>query len=220
VGTVVTAGVADLINALFSPGIRKQMKVSEPDSLGSITPFFPGVDRVCAVRFEDNAPPWRNDQLWQAANNTLQYLIYHYPHQLDQVKKTADSIKNLIASIDLPLDRLCKRTCVQCSAPCCLVADVSYDFKDLLLIHLTDQALPPGQARRAAHEVCCYLGPEGCLLQRFERPWICTWYICAAQKEYLKNHGEISRSQLLSVIEQVGRLRKQMENLFITIVAP
>jgi hypothetical protein len=181
--------------------------------------FFSGVDRVCAVGFEDNAPPWRNEQLWQAADNTLQYLIYHYQYQLDQIIETADSIKILVASIDSPLDWLCKNTCAQCFAPCCLVADVSYDFRDLVFIHLTDQTKPPGQPRRKAHDVCRYLGPEGCLIPRFERPWICTWYICAVQKKYLADHDEILRTQLLSVIAQAGMLRKQMEDSFITIVA-
>jgi hypothetical protein len=196
------------------------MKTTEHDSLSNIKAFFPGVDRVCAVKFEDNAPPWRNDQLWQVADNTLYYLMYLHGHQLDQVKETAGSIKGQIESIDGMLDWLCKKTCAQCSSPCCLVADVSYDFKDLLFIHLTEQENPPGQPRRKSHDACRYLGDTGCLIPRLERPWICTWYICAEQKNYLAGFYKTSRKQLLSVIEQVKMLRKQMEDLFVTIVAP
>jgi hypothetical protein len=206
VETVVTAAVADHINV--------------PDQKRNFDDIISELGKECAVAFEDNAPPWRNDQLWQAAENTLHYLIYRHSHRLDQVKKAAGSIKNLVASIDLPLDRLCQKTCAQCLASCCLVADVSYDFKDLLFIHLVDQVIPPGQPRQTAHDVCRYLGMEGCLLPRFERPWICTWYICAAQKKFLADHDEIPQTRLLSVIEQVGMLRKQMEVLFINIVAP
>ncbi len=178
-----------------------------------------GLDRVCAVAFEDNAPSWRNDQLWQAADSTLHYLIDRHRHHLAQVKGTAECIKGLLSSIDNVLDRLCCESCSQCTAPCCLVADVSYDFRDLLIIQLTDLAMPTGQPRRSAGEVCRYLGPAGCLIPRFQRPWICTWYICPVQKKILAGHHEISSDHLLPVIADIGKLRKQVESLFIDTIA-
>jgi hypothetical protein len=181
---------------------------------------FLRIEPVCVGAYEDNAPPWRNDQLWQAADSTMAYLVRRHWHQLYQVKETASQIKNMFESIDAPLDRLSRETCAQCPAPCCLVADVSYDFKDLLFIHMTDQAMPPGQPRRTTGGVCRYLGGEGCLIPRQQRPWICTWYICATQKNYLAGCHEISRTKLQSVISEIGILRKQMEFLFIDTVSP
>ena len=125
-----------------------------PDPLNNITvnnpAFFSGLESVCSIAFMDNAPPWRKDRLWQSANHTLHYLIDRHQHQLDQVKQTAGRIKDLFDSVNSTLDHLCSKTCEQCVSPCCLVADVSYDFKDLLLIHLADQVTPPGQPRRAS----------------------------------------------------------------------
>ena len=181
---------------------------------------FLRVESVCVGAYEDNAPPWRNEQLWQAADSTLQYLINRYRHQLDHVQKIAKDINLLLASIDATLDRLGRETCAQCPTPCCRVADISYDFRDLLFIHMTDQSRPPWQPRRSAGEVCRYLGAAGCSIPRHERPWICTWYICAAQKKYLVWHREISCKDLLSVIEHIGMLRKQTEDLFINVISP
>ena len=79
--------------------------------------------------------------------------------------------------------------------------------------------MPPGQPRQASGETCRYLGDKGCRIPRSLRPWICTWYICAFQKKYLADHPEISGSQLQAVIERIGRLRKQVEALFIEAVA-
>jgi hypothetical protein len=190
-----------------------------PDTPNKIPAFFPGVESVCCVDFSDNAPPWRNNRLWQSANHTLHYLIDRHLHQLDHVTQTAGSIKDFFVSVNSTLDCLCSATCAQCVSPCCLSADVSYDFKDLLLIHLTGQPKPPGQPRRSVHDVCRYLGLEGCMIPRLERPWICTWYICAAQKEYLAGYHENSLWFLLSAVAQVKMLRNQMEDLFIKIVA-
>lgn len=204
---------------------KKKIIVPDPPKnitaniLANIRAFFLGLESVCSVEYTDNAPPWRNERLWQSANHTLHYLIDRHQHQLDQVKQTAGCIKDLFASVNSTLDSLCSTICAQCVSPCCLVADVSYDFKDLLLIHMADQVTPPGQPRRSTHDVCRYLGPEGCRIPRLERPWICTWYICAAQKEYLTGHHEDSLRFLLSAIEQVKMLRNQMEDSFIKIVA-
>ncbi|MCK5783741.1 MAG: hypothetical protein KAH06_04800 [Desulfobacterales bacterium] len=180
---------------------------------------FSRVKPVCVGAYEDNAPPWCNDQLWQAANSTMAYLACRYRHSLYQVKETAGHINSLLVFIDEPLDWLSRETCAQCTAPCCLVADVSYDFKDLLFIHMADQAIPPGQPRRMTGEICRNLGREGCLIPRLQRPWICTWYICAVQKNYLTGRHEILRKHLLSVIAEISMLRKQMETLFIATVA-
>ncbi len=177
------------------------------------------LDKVCVVAFEDNAPPWRNDHLWRAAGSTLRYLIHLHQDRLNPSREAAGCIKNLLSGIDDMLDRLGKKTCARCIAPCCRVADVSYDFRDLLYIHMTDQVIPPGQPRRSGGEVCCYLGPSGCLIPRFGRPWICTWYICADQKNYLAGHQEIAGDRLQSEIESIRMLRKQMEKSFIDAVA-
>lgn len=181
--------------------------------------FPSGFDGVCVGPFEDNAPPWRNDCLWESANATLQYLLNRHWGQLVHVRKKAEEISVLFDSVNDVLDRLGHRTCGRCAEPCCLAADVSYDFRDLLFIHLTSQPIPPGQPRRMSGEVCRNLGAGGCAIPRSERPWICTWYICAAQKKFLAAQNEISSDCLLSQLSDIGKLRKQVENLFIDAVA-
>ena len=182
--------------------------------------FFPsGLDRVCAGAFEDNAPSWRNDRLWQAAAGTFQYLISRHQYQMDEVRETAYTVRHLMNSIDASLDRLCGLTCIRCQAPCCLTADVSYDFRDLLIIALTGQVIPPRQPREIAGEICFYLGAKGCRIPRSRRPWICTWYICAVQKEVLGSHMEIAGNRLLQVIADIRVLRKKTEDLFVAVTA-
>ena len=77
-----------------------------PDQDSNPIAFPAELDRICAVAFEDNVPPWRNDQLWQVAGITIDYLVYRHGNQLDIVKKIAAKIGRLIDSIDPLLDRL------------------------------------------------------------------------------------------------------------------
>ena len=181
--------------------------------------YPPGLDRVCAVDFKDNAPSWQNDRLWQAAVATLRYLIHRHRHQLGGVKACAMRVETLVRRLEPAFDMLGREICTECTAPCCLTADVYYDFRDLLFLLLTGQAMPPEQPKHQQAGVCRYLGPEGCRIPRLERPWICTWYVCAKQKRLMKVHPEIDGGHLPSVIAQIGRLRKQTEALFVDIIS-
>ena len=182
--------------------------------------FYPSdLDKVCVAKFADNAPPWRKEGLWQAANQTLAYLIHYRHNHLAVAGELAGRITSFMTSIDGLLDRLGEKTCVRCASPCCLIADVAYDFRDLLFIHLTGQKIPSGQPRQKNNEVCRYLGSHGCRIPRRQRPWICTWYICPVQKTFLKEHPGNNGRSLQSAIVQIGGLRKQNESLFIDIVS-
>ena len=181
--------------------------------------FFRESAGVCVNDFDDSAPPWRREALWRAAVTTVTYLIRQHDRQLAPVKDIAGRIIHQVDAMDALLDRLCKMTCTRCPSPCCRVADVSYDFRDLLLMLLTGQQVPKGQPRHAKGEVCRYLGKTGCRLQRQARPWICTWYICAAQKPFISGSSDTSFALLTDLIASTGTLRKEMENRFIDMVA-
>jgi hypothetical protein len=181
--------------------------------------FYPfNLDKVCVSQFEDNAPPWRKDRLWQAANQTLAYLLHCRHSHLSVAEELAGRIASLMTSIDGLLDRLGTETCARCLSPCCLTADVSYDFRDLLFLHLTQQKTPTGQPRLKNGDVCRYLEAGGCRIPRRQRPWICTWYICPVQKMVVKGLAHADAVYLQSAIVQIGELRKQTEDRFISAV--
>lgn len=188
------------------------------DQLNLLRFYRLALDKVCVTRFEDSAPPWRNDRLWQAANQTLTYLMHCHNTHLRIPAETASRVDTLMESMDGLLDRLGKETCARCASPCCLTADVYYDFKDLLFLHLTQQKTPDGQPRLKNGDVCRYLEAGGCRIPRRQRPWICTWYICAVQKNFLIEHPEFGGGHLQSTIAQIGKLRKQTESIFIDVV--
>jgi hypothetical protein len=179
--------------------------------------FGSKIKPVVAGNIDEDIIPWRTRPLWQAANATVNYLIDRHAHQIFAVKQTAQQIRYSLIAINDMLDALCRRTCAWCPEPCCLSADVRYDFKDLLFLHLTNQPIPQGQPKETRGRKCRYIGVKGCTLHRCSRPWICTWYLCPTQKKRLSKGNSDSLISLTTEIGKIQQLRKAMESAFIRI---
>jgi len=93
-------------------------------------------------------------------------------------------------------------------------ATVWYDLKDLLVIYLSTGGLPERQIFRDEAKACCHLTVSGCRLSRSERPFICTWYICAEQKKLLLARLDPEQS-LSAKIEKIKELRNNLEARYI-----
>ena len=138
---------------------------------------------------------------------------------LGTVRQTARRLKDSLETVFPLLESLCDRTCADCQAPCCHIATVWFDYKDLIFMHLSNQALAVAQLTRSRDGVCSCCGPSGCHLPRLSRPWTCSWYLCPTQKNLL---GEMP-GQPLGMFEEtvtaIKRLRKQLEADFISITS-
>lgn len=137
------------------------------------------------------APPWSDDFGWRRVNDAL----------------------STLAKVSAAFSRLCPVTCSRCPDPCCLGAKVWFDLRDLIFLHLTERTPPPAQPIAALTEVCRYLGPNGRRLDRFYRPWICTWYLCPTQTARLRRDGD--PADVIGAINAAKSLRKTMARAFL-----
>ena len=158
---------------------------------------------------------WKKPDQWQAVNAVLRFLIHQNSGCLDAARQITNDLGKQFSGIFPLLDRVCEKTCPECSAPCCRVADANFDFRDLIYIHLSGAGLPPGQPRGEGYPVCRYLGPAGCCLARNARPWICTWYLCPMQKKVFFDKYADEFAQLSASLESIKQQRKQLESKFI-----
>ena len=166
----------------------------------------------------DLAPPWRTREAWREANHSIARHINLHRDRLKGLEDVALDIRRRMVHIFSVLDELCNNSCPWCPTPCCLSALVWFDFSDLLSLHLSDQEIPPEQPKSDLKGICRYLGPEGCRLPRFHRPWICTWYLCDTQMAYLRKKDVETRTQFEKTMDVVKTKRKVLEAEFIRIV--
>jgi hypothetical protein len=180
-----------------------------------------GLERQSApeARPED-LPPWGDATSWWAANHSVAHhlAIHAYSGRMDHLIGLGGKIQRALTDLGSHLNALCRRTCLHCPDPCCLVAQPWYDFRDLLFLHLGNNAPPPRQPIGRAGERCVYWGPRGCRLSRLVRPWICTWYICVTQRSILQADAGPWPHPITRLIEDIAADRKKLETVFIDLV--
>lgn len=152
------------------------------------------------------------DSNWQASNQLLSDWISDRHRRLTEATLVARSIRDRLTAVFPLMADLCRNTCPWCPEPCCIVTRVWFDFRDVLLFHLTATPIPPGPMRRDKLATCRYLTPRGCALLRLQRPWACTQYICATQRRRLvKTGGSLALEKLESEIQGIAAARIVME---------
>lgn len=158
--------------------------------------------------------PWNTPALWKAANAGLGQSVTRNRRRLTDAFRLASRLHDHLLSIFPLMDRLCQRTCPECRDICCRHAWVWTDFRDLLFLHLAGIPAPGQQLlnQRGAH--CRYASPQGCRLDRLQRPFVCTWYLCPAQTRVL--HGQpAEQARLTAILQQIKADRRLMEDQFI-----
>lgn len=169
--------------------------------------------------YEALALPWSTSSSWSEALYALKRLVVRHAKELGPARTLAEAVRIHLESVFPALDALCRVTCPECPSPCCLEASVYADFRDLLFLVVLDLSPPPGQLRDAADASCRYHTPRGCILPRMQRPWICTWYLCARQKALLRQWPETDRQRLFSTLDAIRGERRAMEAAFLGVVA-
>jgi len=162
--------------------------------------------------------PWQDRQEWSQVVVSITVAVAGLGGEVEQLREVARRIDDWYTELDGLLDSLVTLTCCNCTTICCTVATVWYDLRDLLFLYLADNQLPRQQITRNADQTCVHLTPQGCCLNRRERPFICTWYICAAQKDALIRQQNGAKKDIFHYIEQLKTERKELENRFVDAV--
>lgn len=165
------------------------------------------------------APPWGTKPQWQEANRSIADICRRYAGQLNATVALAAALRGRLASVFSLLDALCLETCPRCPDPCCLHARPWFDFRDLLLLHLNNLAIPISQTIENSNSTCRYYGPCGCTLDRLYRPWICTWYLCPTQTSNLNRRRYLQHHDFSLAVSKIKGLRQNMEDMFIRVTA-
>lgn len=160
-------------------------------------------------------PPWSTPDQWKAANDAMTAALGTRRHRFAPIRDLAVQIEARLISLDRFMDDLCAATCPGCMDNCCERATVWYDFKDLLRLHLCADIIPAEQLIPLPKRPCQHLGPMGCALPRNQRPFICTYYLCTAQRQAMMTWAPSHQHYLMNSLMALKSGRNRMEALFI-----
>ncbi|MFO7964262.1 MAG: hypothetical protein R6U50_10110 [Desulfobacterales bacterium] len=164
--------------------------------------------------------PWNTDDLWREVNQCMAYTVKIHRRSLHRAVETARSLYSDLKSTYSVMDELCADICPECREPCCRVAKLWFDFRDLIFLHLNKIPIPDAQPLAHYNDSCRYLGAAGCLLPRQARPWICTYYVCPAQTARLRKLSRTRLHELNALLENIKTSRKRLEDEYVQGILP
>ncbi|MEH0019800.1 MAG: hypothetical protein V6Z89_09105 [Desulfobacter sp.] len=155
--------------------------------------------------------PWQEKTRFREVCSFFHILDMNRRNDLAPVRSLAREIGALYVRTAPELERLCAATCPECRENCCKRATIWYDFRDMLYLCLGPGSPPERQISKTQGVQgygCSHLAAHGCRLPRHCRPFVCTWYVCAAQKPL------VTGSNLGGTVNKIKVLRKKMEDEF------
>ena len=124
---------------------------------------------------------------------------------------TAQEIREAYEALSPMIESYTSSACPDCGQVCCIDRHAALDPADLEFIRLVDSdAIPMEPPLIDDKRPCRYLEDRGCVLQRWRRPYSCTWYFCETLLERMHEDGSRRYRQMLEALQRVGRLRGQM----------
>jgi hypothetical protein len=164
-------------------------------------------------------PPWGTKELWSEANSTLHYIIENHHKELQKARDIAERLHVEYQLLFPAMENLSATTCPQCKNPCCLHAKPYFDFRDLIYLHLRSEQVPEMQTIADTTDQCRYITHAGCRLNRLQRPWICTWYICPSQLSLITTKSRPAVLRIPFLISKTKKMRHKLEKVFIPAVS-
>lgn len=158
--------------------------------------------------------PLHQKKSWDEANRSVLFLLAKYQSRMHHIQTLAGDISDLFFEIFPVLSGLCAQTCLFCPDPCCMNAKIWFDLKDILFLQLNRITIPASQPLGGPDEICRYLGSKGCKLERIERPFICTRYLCPPQMSLLRQDPR-TEQQFSGIIQLIKTRREEIEREFI-----
>lgn len=162
--------------------------------------------------------PWGTPVGWNEACFSIKHPLKLHRYQLDKALALAKTLRIQLVSIFSLIDDLCRMSCPWCPDPCCLKANVWFDFKDILFLSLNNGPIPSQQLKARSGDTCRYSGSKGCTLPRITRPWICTWYLCPTQTAILRKKSRPVRDFFSKTLRNIKTCRREMEIEFIKVI--
>lgn len=152
------------------------------------------------------------DEDWHAAAALVRQALANFDPE--RVRCAVDAIVECIARLDGLMDRFCALTCPSCQDPCCHGGKVFFNLADLITLTARDKPIPPGQTRTASGLPCRYLGPRGCALDRFSRPYVCVWFLCEPQMELLNQEPLRVQRDVIHMLQTIRTQRLWLETFY------
>jgi hypothetical protein len=124
--------------------------------------------------------------------------------------RLAEEMKAVYEEVSPLIEEFTSRVCPSCESVCCIDRHGTHEAADLAFLSAIGEA-PPGDPPKADDALPCrQLGERGCEIQRWQRPYRCTWYFCPTLLEAMPEANPKGYRTLVAKLQRLGELRQQL----------
>ena len=113
----------------------------------------------------------------------------------------ATKLKKLLIESSPLFEEYTADVCPGCSDVCCRQKHGLYQETDIRYLRTLEVPVPERDAARPLEGPCEAMGPGGCMLPRWMRPFKCTWYFCDPLLAAL-NQGPQKKARQVAIVMQ------------------
>jgi len=100
--------------------------------------------------------------------------------------------------------------CPECEKVCCADKHGRYDSNDLLFLESLEADIPQYTDERKEDDACRFINETGCSLERWMRPYRCTFFFCDALLKSLENDNAKLYRAFLDYFQYLVSLRREL----------
>ncbi|MBI5634192.1 MAG: hypothetical protein HZA15_12030 [Nitrospirae bacterium] len=137
---------------------------------------------------------------------------------LESVRHRAEEAREMIEAVSPIIECLTSRVCPDCTSVCCINRHSDFDYSDNIFMSALNKEIPEEDPGVAATDPCRFLGRRGCLRERPERPYRCTWFFCSPLLEVIGEQMPLSdHRNFIEMLRKITELRTEMIRNFETV---
>jgi len=115
----------------------------------------------------------------------------------------AKRLKLLLIESSPLIEKYTAEVCPDCIDVCCRQKHGLYRESDIRYLQALDIAVPLRDADRPLDGTCEAMGPRGCILPRWLRPFKCTWYFCEPLLAALNRGPQKKARQIAAMMQKM-----------------
>jgi len=118
----------------------------------------------------------------------------------------ANKLKQLLIESSPLIEEYTCEVCPDCTDVCCRQKHGTYQKRDISYLQALGVDIPPRNDARPLDGPCESMGPRGCVLPRWMRPFKCTWYFCDPLIRTLNERPQRNARRLSATMQEMIRL--------------
>ncbi len=118
---------------------------------------------------------------------------------MNKTHSAAAELKRLLIEHSQLIEEHTVAACPHCTNVCCRQKHCLFREKDVVYLIALGEEVPIRDETMPPDGPCQFMGPAGCMLPRWQRPFRCTWFFCEPLLQALhdappKRSRELSRA--------------------------